>query len=92
MAFAIAVFAASLAAIASERFDRTKVALVGAVLMLLTQTIDQDHAIASIDFKRFGFLPGLFPLLRLPKTTGWSTWPAFARAQLPPGTPLPSVN
>ena len=33
MALAIAIFAVSLAAIASERFDRTKVALVGAVLV-----------------------------------------------------------
>src|SRR5919112_1308420 len=50
MAFAVAVFAAVLAVIASERVDRTKVALVGAVLFLLTQTIDQETAVEAIDW------------------------------------------
>ena len=48
MAVAIAIFAIALAVIASERVDRTKVALLGATLIVLTQTIDQEHAIAKI--------------------------------------------
>jgi Na+/H+ antiporter NhaD/arsenite permease-like protein len=70
MALAIAIFVVSLAAIASERFDRTKVALVGAVLMLLTQTIDQEHAIASIDFNTIGLLAGMMLMVRVTETTG----------------------
>ena len=45
MALAVGIFVAALAVIASERVDRTKVALLGATLVLLTQTIDQEQAI-----------------------------------------------
>lgn len=41
MPLAIGIFALVLAAIASDRFDRTKVALAGAIAVLLTQTIDR---------------------------------------------------
>jgi Na+/H+ antiporter NhaD/arsenite permease-like protein len=91
MAFAIAVFAASLAAIASERFDRTKVALVGAMLMLLTQTIDQEHAIASIDFNTIGLLAGMMLMVRLTETTGVYNWLAIRAGQLSRGRPLAVV-
>jgi len=91
MAFAIAVFAASLAAIASERFDRTKVALVGAVLMLLTQTIDQEHAIASIDFNTIGLLAGMMLMVKLTETTGVYNWLAIRAGQLSRGRPLAVV-
>jgi Na+/H+ antiporter NhaD/arsenite permease-like protein len=42
---AVLVFVGALAVNATERVDRTKVALVGALLVVLTQTIDQEHAI-----------------------------------------------
>jgi Na+/H+ antiporter NhaD/arsenite permease-like protein len=91
MAFAVAVFAVSLAAIASERFDRTKVALVGAVLMLLTQTIDQEHAIASIDFNTIGLLAGMMLMVRITETTGVYNWLAIRAGQLSRGRPLAVV-
>ena len=88
MALAIAIFAVSLAAIASERFDRTKVALVGAALMLLTQTIDQEHAIAAIDFNTIGLLAGMMLMVRLTETTGVYNWLAIRAGQLSRGRPL----
>ena len=54
MTIAVLVFAAVLAVIASERVDRTKVALVGALLVVLTQTIDQEHAIEAVDWETTG--------------------------------------
>jgi Na+/H+ antiporter NhaD/arsenite permease-like protein len=42
MAFAVAVFLAAPAVIATQRIDRTKVALLGATLLLLAQTLDQS--------------------------------------------------
>ncbi len=45
MALAVGIFLVALALIASERIDRTKVALAGAILMLLSQTIEQEQAI-----------------------------------------------
>ena len=41
MALAIVIFVGALGLIASERVDRTKVALAGALLVLVTQTIEQ---------------------------------------------------
>jgi Na+/H+ antiporter NhaD/arsenite permease-like protein len=91
MALAVAIFALSLAAIASERFDRTKVALVGAVLMLLTQTVDQEHAIASIDFNTIGLLAGMMLMVRVTETTGVYNWLAIRAGQLSRGRPLAVV-
>jgi Na+/H+ antiporter NhaD/arsenite permease-like protein len=87
MALAIVIFAAALAAIAIERFDRTKIALLGAVLMLLTQTIDQDRAIASIDFNTIGLLAGMMLMVKLTETTGVYTWLAIHAGQLSRGKP-----
>jgi Na+/H+ antiporter NhaD/arsenite permease-like protein len=91
MAVAIAIFALSLAAIASERFDRTKVALVGATLMLLTQTIDQEHAIESIDFNTIGLLAGMMLMVRLTETSGVYNWLAIRAGQISRGRPLAVV-
>src|SRR5918995_4988701 len=91
MALAVAIFVVSLAAIASERFDRTKVALVGAVLMLLTQTIDQEHAIASVDFNTIGLLAGMMLMVRVTETTGVYDWLAIRAGQLSRGQPLAVV-
>ena len=70
MALAILIFGGALALIASERFDRTKVALLGAVLVLVTQVIDQEHAIESIDFNTIGLLAGMMIMVKLTETTG----------------------
>jgi Na+/H+ antiporter NhaD/arsenite permease-like protein len=91
MALAIVIFAGALALIASERFERTKIALVGGVLVLLTQTIDQEHAIESIDFNTIGLLAGMMLLVRLTEPTGVYTWLAIRAGQLSRGRPLAVV-
>ena len=91
MALAVVIFAGALALIASERFDRTKTALVGGVLVLLTQTIDQEHAIASIDFNTIGLLAGMMLLVRLTEPTGVYNWRAIRAGQLSRGRPLAVV-
>ncbi len=91
MAAAIAIFAGALALIASERFDRTKIALLGAVLLLLSQTIDQEHAIESIDFNTIGLLTGMMLLVRLTEPTGVYNWLAIRAGQLSRGRPLAVV-
>jgi Na+/H+ antiporter NhaD/arsenite permease-like protein len=91
MAVAIAIFAGALGLIASERFDRTKIALLGAVLMLLSQTIDQEHAVESIDFNTIGLLVGMMLLVRLTEPTGVYNWLAVRAGQLSRGNPLAVV-
>ncbi|MBX5440179.1 MAG: ArsB/NhaD family transporter [Solirubrobacteraceae bacterium] len=91
MTFAIVAFVVALALIASERIDRTKVALLGAVVLLLSQTIDQETAIEAIDFNTLGLLAGMMIVVRLVETTGAFTYVAIRAGQLSRGRPLALV-
>jgi Na+/H+ antiporter NhaD/arsenite permease-like protein len=91
MALAIGLFVAALALIASERVDRTKVALLGATLVLLTQTLEQEQAIEAVDFNTIGLLVGMMIMVRLTETTGVYTWLAIRAGQLSRGRPLAVV-
>src|ERR671918_664467 len=76
------------AAITSERVDRTKVALLGAALVVVTQTIEQEQAIEAVDFNTIGLLAGMMLMVRLTETTGVYTWLAIRAGQLSGGRPL----
>ncbi len=91
MAAAIVIFGVALAAIASERVHRTKVALVGAVLVLLTQTIEQEQAVEAIDWNTIGLLAGMMLIVRVTETTGLYTYLAIRAGQLSKGRPLALV-
>jgi Na+/H+ antiporter NhaD/arsenite permease-like protein len=91
MALAIGIFALALAAIASERVDRTKVALLGAGLVVVTQTIEQEQAIEAIDFNTIGLLAGMMLMVKLTETTGVYTWLAIRAGQISRGRPLAVV-
>lgn len=85
------IFAVALGLIASERIDRTKVALLGAALILLTQTLDQEQAVEAIDFNTIGLLVGMMLMVRLTETTGVYTWLAIRAGQWSRGRPLAVV-
>ena len=91
MALAIVIFVAALAVIASERVHRTKVALIGASLVVVTQTIDQDQAIESIDFNTIGLLAGMMLIVRVTEPTGVYNYLAIRAGQLSQGRPLAIV-
>src|ERR671916_373686 len=91
MAVPVAIFAIALALIASERVDRTKVALLGAVLVLLTQTIDQEVAIEAIDWNTLGLLAGMMLMVKVTEPTGVYTWLAIKAGQLSRGRPFAVV-
>jgi Na+/H+ antiporter NhaD/arsenite permease-like protein len=91
MAFAVAVFLLALAAIASERVDRTKIALLGATLVVLAGTLDQEQAIEAVDFNTIGLLVGMMLMVRMTETTGVYTWVAIRAGQLSRGRPLAVV-
>jgi Na+/H+ antiporter NhaD/arsenite permease-like protein len=88
---AVVIFGLALAAIASERVDRTKVALLGAALIVVTQTIEQEQAIEAVDFSTIGLLAGMMLMVRLTETTGVYTWLAIRAGQLSRGRPLAVV-
>jgi Na+/H+ antiporter NhaD/arsenite permease-like protein len=85
MALAVTIFLIALVAIASERVDRTKVALAGAALVVVTQTIDQEHAIEAIDFNTIGLLAGMMLMVKLTETTGVYTYLAIRAGQISRG-------
>ncbi len=91
MLVAAIIFAGALAAIASEKVDRTKVALVGALLVVLTQTIDQEHAIEAVDFETIGLLAGMMLIVRVTEPTGIYTFLAIRAGQIARGRPLAVV-
>ncbi|MBA2513653.1 MAG: anion permease, partial [Solirubrobacterales bacterium] len=91
MTLAVILFVAALAVIASERVDRTKVALIGAVLVLLTQTIEQEVAIEAVDWNTLGLLAGMMIVVRVTEPTGIYTWIAIRAGQLSNGRPLAVV-
>jgi Na+/H+ antiporter NhaD/arsenite permease-like protein len=88
MLLAILIFAVALALIATERADRTKVALAGAVAVLLTQTIDQHVAIEAIDWNTLGLLAGMMLMVKITEPTGVYNWLAIKAGQLSGGRPL----
>src|SRR5688572_31872508 len=91
MGVAVAIFVVALAVIASERVDRTKIALLGATLILLTQTLDQHQAIEAVDFNTIGLLVGMMIMVRLTEATGVYTWLGIRTGQVSRGRPLAVV-
>jgi Na+/H+ antiporter NhaD/arsenite permease-like protein len=84
----VGIFVGALALIVSEKFDRTKIALAGAALLLLSQTIDQELALDAIHFDTLGLLAGMMIVVRLTEATGLYTYIAIRAGQLSRGRPF----
>ncbi|HEX7255045.1 MAG TPA: ArsB/NhaD family transporter [Gaiellaceae bacterium] len=81
------VFAGALILIAVEWVHRTKVALVGASLMVVVGIIDQEQAVESVDWATLGLLTGMMIVVGLTERTGVFTYLALRVAQLSGGRP-----
>ena len=89
MAVAVATFLIALALIASEQLHRTKVALLGAaIVVLFVPGFGQETAVASIDFNTIGLLAGMMILVYLTQQTGIYDYIAIRAGQLSRGEPL----
>ena len=91
MALAVGIFLVALALIAAEWVHRTKIALIGAALVVVTQTIDQDQAIEAIDFNTIGLLAGMMLIVRITEPTGVYNYLAIRAGQIARGRPLAVV-
>jgi len=90
MAVAVIAFIVVLAVIASERVHRTKVAMLGAAVVVLfvgTQ-YDQELAIEAIDFNTLGLLTGMMILVHLTQATGIYDFIAIRAGQISRGRPV----
>ena len=92
MAIAVATFLIALALIASERVHRTKIALVGAaIVVLFVGEFDQEKAIEAVDFNTIGLLAGMMILVYLTQQTGVYDYIAIRAGQFSRGEPFRMV-
>lgn len=90
MAIAVITFVIALAVIASERVHRTKVALLGAAIVVLFVggEFDQEAAIEAVDFNTIGLLAGMMILVYLTQQTGIYDYIAIRAGQISRGDSL----
>jgi Na+/H+ antiporter NhaD/arsenite permease-like protein len=92
MAIAVSVFLIALALIASERLHRTKVALLGAaIVVLFVDGFTQEKAIDAVDFNTIGLLAGMMILVYLTQQSGVYDYIAIRAGQASKGRPLAVV-
>ncbi len=83
----IAVFVVALVAIVFDWIDRTKIALVGAAVMVLIGAIGEDEAISAIDWGTLGLLAGMMLVVALTQPTGIFGWIGLHAIKLSRGKP-----
>ncbi len=92
---ATGIFVAVYALIASEKVDKTKLALAGAALMILLGLIDQRTAfhgtreVEGIDWNTIFLLMGMMIIVNVTRRTGLFEWVAIKTAKLGRGRPIP---
>ncbi len=82
---ATVVFLAVLAVVAFEWVHRTKAALAGAGLMIVIGVLDQERAIAAVDWGTLGLLVGMMIIVGLAEGTGIFTYLSLAAVRLSRG-------
>jgi Na+/H+ antiporter NhaD/arsenite permease-like protein len=83
-----AVFLIAYGLIASERFDRTLIALLGGLLVVVLGVIDQEEAFAAIDFNVIFLLAGMMVLAGGLSKTGFFEYVAGRAIRLSRGQPF----
>ena len=84
---AIIIFLVAYGIIISEKFNRTVVALLGAVLMVIFHIFNQEEALKFIDFNTVGLLIGMMIIVNILKRTGIFQYVAIKTAKLSKGSP-----
>jgi Na+/H+ antiporter NhaD/arsenite permease-like protein len=82
------VFLVAYALIAWERFDRTLVALLAGLLLIVIGVLDQREAFAAVDFNVIFLLAGMMVLASALGRTGFFRWLAIRSVRLSHGDPL----
>jgi Na+/H+ antiporter NhaD/arsenite permease-like protein len=85
---AASAFAVALLAIALEFGHRTKIALVGAAIVVVVGALDVDTAINSVDWATLGLLVGMMIIVGLTEPTGVFSYLALQVARLSRGRPF----
>ncbi|MBL1352291.1 MAG: ArsB/NhaD family transporter [Zetaproteobacteria bacterium] len=73
--------------IMSEKFNRAVLSLLGAGLMILCGVLNQQQAVAGIDFNTIGLLTGMMVIVAISQKTGMFQYVAIKAAKLVKGEP-----
>ena len=84
---ATVIFVVTYAVIVSERLDRAVVALAGGALMIAFGVLNQEQAIAAIDFNTLALLIGMMILVNILKRTGVFRYAGWRTAVAVDGNP-----
>ncbi|MBN2379876.1 ArsB/NhaD family transporter [candidate division WOR-3 bacterium] len=84
---AVGIFALSYIAIATDKFDRAMIAVVGATLMLALGIVNQETAFMKIDLNVILLLAGMMVMVNVIKRSGLFEWLALSSAKLTGGHP-----
>ncbi|MGH3319815.1 MAG: SLC13 family permease [Streptosporangiaceae bacterium] len=84
---AAVLFVGALGVVALEWVHRTKVALLGAGLMILVGVLDLQNAVEAVDWETLGLLIGMMILVGLTERTGVFAYLALRTAQASRGRP-----
>jgi len=87
-ALAAGIFLLTYALIATDRLDRTAVALAGGLAMVAFGVIDQAEAFAAIDLNVIFLLAGMMILAGILRRTGFFQWIAIRVIRLSGGEPI----
>ena len=74
--------------IMAEKFNRAVLSLLGAGLMILCGVLNQQQAVAGIDFNTIGLLTGMMVIVAISQKTGMFQYVAIKAAKLVKGEPL----
>lgn len=78
MALAVAVFLLAYIAIASEKFPRHWVALLGGALLIVFGVLTPNDALTYISWETLGLIAGMFVLLSILYEAGFFSWLAMS--------------
>ncbi len=82
------VFVIAYALIATERFDRTLVALLAGLSLVAVGILDQDEAFGAVDWNVIFLLAGMMVIAGALRQTGFFRWLGVRSAQLSHGNPV----
>lgn len=87
-AIAVGIFIASILFFIFDWIDKTIVALLGALLLLVTKVLTWEEAIASIDMETLALLFGLMLTVAIAQHSGIFSWLNLKIAQRSKGSPV----
>lgn len=87
MLTAIIVFLAVYALLILDKFNRAVVSLLGASLVILLGVLDQEKAVAGIDFNTIGLLIGMMIIVAVCQKTGMFQYVAIKSVKIVNGEP-----